>query len=427
MSQDPILIVEDSSVLSDLVRDLLEATGFGVVQASTSKDALALLRESRFSGVLIEAEMPGISGHELVDEIKTDPELAETPTLLLITGDPDPSTLPGGLALEDCVHKPIDPVELITRVRAAVVKGGQEPPPAIATTSPAAPEVSPAAPIPAEAEPPTVKVSRTPGRGKIITVFSLKGGVGTSTIAVNLAIALQNMWHESTVLADLSLESGALNILLDIMPTATVDELASLNGNMTAEAVLQYLAPHKSGVSLLSAPPSPERAELIDGASLRKAVGFLRDQFDYVVIDTASTFAEHTLLALEMADHIILPLVGDISSIRATTTALDIFQALSIPDDRVIMVFNEIFPKMGLSRKHAETSMSVSTMPLPYGGAKLLDSINLGDPIVQSDPGGAFAQAIDAIATAVSHPGGEAKGKARSGDLFSRMRSRIKS
>ena len=426
MSPDPILVVEESSVLSDLIRDLLEATGFSVVQASTSKDALALLHERAFAGVLIEAEMPGTSGYELIQEIRTSPELSKTPSLYLLAAGTD-TELPEGLAKTDCVHKPIDPVELITRVRAAV-HGTPQPPYGTPDTVPLAAPLAPgqAAVTPHDA-PPTLKTSRTPGIGKIITVFSLKGGVGVSTIAVNLALSLQRMWQDSTNLVDLSLESGALNILLDIMPTATIDELAALNGNMTAEIVLQYVMPHKSGVSLLSAPPSPERAELIDGAALRKAVTFLKEQFDYVVIDTASTFAEHTLLALEVADHIILPMTGDISSIRATTTAMDIFQALSIPEERVILVFNELFPKMGLSRKHAETSMNITTMPLPYAGAKLLDSINLGDPIVQADPSNPFSMAIRDIAAAVSHPDGQLKPDDKAAGLFGGVRRLVRS
>jgi pilus assembly protein CpaE len=419
MSQDPVLIVEDSSVVSDLIRDLLEATGFTVVQASTSRDAEALLEERHFSAVIVEADMPGTNGHDLLLDIRTHPDYGSTPSLLLVSPGTDEQSIEG-MTKNDFLHKPIDPVELITRIR-GVVSGTAGASIAVTTTP------VPVAPVEQVADPvPTVKPSRTPGVGKIITVFSLKGGVGTSTIAVNLAVALQLMYQESTALVDLSLESGALNILLDIMPTATVDELASLNGNMTAEAVLQYLVPHKSGVSLLSAPPSPERAELIDGAALRKAVMFLKEQFDYVVIDTASSFAEHTLMALEIADHIVLPMVGDISSVRATTTAMDIFQALSIPDDRVVLVFNELFPKMGLSRKHAETSMNLTMTPLPYGGSRLLDSINLGDPIVHSDPGNPFSQAIEALAAEVSHPGGEVKNHEKSGGLFGGMRKLVK-
>src|SRR5581483_10682760 len=106
--------------------------------------------------------------------------------------------------------------------------------------------------------------------------------------------------------------------------------------------------------------------------------------------------------------------------------ALDIFQALSIPEDRVVLVFNELFPRLGLSRKHAETSLNLTMMGLPYGGAKLVDSINLGDPIIQSDPGNPFCAAIRELAAEVSHPGGKPKENEKSGKLFGGMRRLVK-
>lgn len=414
MSGNSVLIVEESSVLSDLMRDLLEATGFTVVQASTSRDGLALFEERPFAVVLVDEDMQGLTAGELVETMRGHSE-GSTPVLLITGAQPVEAELPAGLTALQCLRKPIDPVELITRVRAAA---GRDPGVLIA----AAPQ---SAPVPVPAIEPQVMVSRTPGQGKVITVFSLKGGVGTSTIAVNLAVCLRRLSNDATALVDLCLESGALNILLDILPTSTLDELIAVNGNMTAEVVTQYMVGHKSGVSLLSAPPSPERAELIDGAGLRKVMGFLREQFDYVVVDTASTFAEHTLMALEMADHIILPFVGDISSVRATTTALDIFQALNIPEGRVVLVFNEVFPKMGLSRKHAETSMNVTVLELPFGGAKLIDSINLGTPICVSTPDNPFAVAIDELAREVSYGDGPVQRRDKPADLFSRMKKRL--
>jgi len=173
MSQDPVLVVEDTSVLSDLIRDLLEATGFSVVQASTSKDALELLKERRFRAILVESEMPGISGPDVVEEIKTDPEAAisTTPVLLLTREDATPDPLPGGLTPLECVHKPIDPVELITRIRAAVAG---EPQQVLASAQVAAP-------VRAVEEPLAVKTSQAPGQGKIITIFR-RSKTGFSTI-----------------------------------------------------------------------------------------------------------------------------------------------------------------------------------------------------------------------------------------------------
>ncbi|HEV3310883.1 MAG TPA: response regulator [Chloroflexota bacterium] len=417
MREHSVLVVEEASVVSDLIRDLLEAAGFSVVQTSTSKDALELLAERQFGVVLVDASMPKLNGYQVLEQIRTDSAVSDMPVLLMAPGDlsAEPTKL-YGLTARDYVRKPIEPVDLIVRVREAIGEVGSN-----GATPPPAKE-----PAPLPAPPPVeIQLSKSKTPAKLITVFSLKGGVGTSTIAVNLAVALYKLWGDSTALADLSLEAGALNVLLDILPTSTLDELVAENGSMTSETVTQFLSPHKSGVSLLSAPPSPERAELVDGASLRKAITFLRERFDYVVLDTASTFAEHTLMALEMADHVVVPLIGDISSIRATTTALDIFQALSIPDDRIILVFNELFPKVGLSRKHIESSLHLPAHQIPFGGARLLDSVNLGSPIVSSNPENPFSQAIEELAIRISGRDASARMPNGSGDLLTKMRKRF--
>lgn len=457
MADYTILVVDDSCLVNDVVRDVLQAAGFSVVQALSGGEALNLLTGQSFDLILIDVDMPQMDGYELLGRVRSAPISSPAPVLMLRTKElqgKEPSS--ADVALDDYVIKPIDPVDLIARVKERLTEGsGDGVDASIHIETVPVPDhsrVSVTADSPAEERPPAavrstlsstsatalmespaldpaaapVALSRSVTGGKIITVFSLKGGVGTTSIATNLAISLQQLWGEPTALIDLSLESGSLNILLDMLPTSTLDDLARQNGRLTAEIAAQYLGRHKSGVSLLAAPQSPERAELIQSSTVRNVLGLLREAFDYVVIDTASNFSEHSLVALEMADTIILPLIADISSVRAANTALDIFRALSIQDDRVIPILNEIVPKVGLSRKHVEAGLHRFVTPVPSGGGKVMDSINRGTPLVMADPDLPVAKAIEDLAFAVSRPESKTKQRAKPSELLVKVRKRVK-
>jgi MinD-like ATPase involved in chromosome partitioning or flagellar assembly len=127
-----------------------------------------------------------------------------------------------------------------------------------------------------------------------------------------------------------------------------------------------------------------------------------------------------------MADTIILPLIADISSVRAANTALDILRALSIQDDRVIPILNEVVPKVGLSRKHVEAGLHRFITPVPSGGGKMMDSINRGTPLVMADPDLPVAKAIEDLAFAVSRPESKTKQRPKPSDLLVKVRKRVK-
>ena len=456
MADHTILVVDDSCLVNDVVRDVLQAAGFGVVQALSGAEALSILASQTFDLAIIDVDMPHMDGYELLRRVRSLPGSPDIPTLMLRTKELEGKARAGAseVPADAYLIKPIDPVDLIARVKRTLKVSGKDnvagpdreestnsanlavsqvtdPPTgdqSSAATRSALSATSATAVMEAsfDAAAPSLALSRSVTGGKIITVFSLKGGVGTTSIATNLAISLQQLWGEPTALIDLSLESGSLNILLDMLPTSTLDDLARQNGRLTAEIAAQYLGRHKSGVSLLAAPQSPERAELIQASTVRNVLGLLRDAFDYVVIDTASNFSEHTLVALEMADVIILPLISDISSVRAANTALDIFRALSIQDERVIPVLNEVFPKVGLSRKHVEAGLHRFVTPVPSGGGKMMDSINRGTPLVMVDPDLPVSRAIEDLAFAVSRPESKSKQRPKPSELLLKVRKRVK-
>jgi pilus assembly protein CpaE len=182
----------------------------------------------------------------------------------------------------------------------------------------------------------------------MISVFSLRGGVGVTSLAVNLAVSLAQMWQVKVPLIDLALESGHGALMLDLRPKHTLDELAQrYEENVDEELLDGYLVHHESGVRLLAAPLWPERADLITPPFLHTVLPMLKREFEYIVVDTASSFSEITLAALDLSDLIIVVLSPDLASLKVSTVTVDVFQALGYPKQHLAVVINWTFPRGG--------------------------------------------------------------------------------
>jgi pilus assembly protein CpaE len=243
-------------------------------------------------------------------------------------------------------------------------------------------------------------------RGKIITVFSLKGGVGTTTVAVNMAIAIKQLAPSSRVgIIDLSLEEGAAALLLDIIPTSTIAEWAREDlRDATPFLLNQYFVPHRSGVGLMAAPPSPEQAEMVRPDTVRKTLELAPQAFDYVLVDTASTFSENSLVALEAADTIILPLMPEMTALKSTASTMRILSAVNIPPEKLRLVLNEIIPHAGLTKSQVETSLGAGVTTIPHSGPDFVSAANQGQPLVTAVPTAAASRAIIEMAETLCVP-----------------------
>jgi len=144
------------------------------------------------------------------------------------------------------------------------------------------------------------KTVREPGR--VITVFSTKGGVGKSIFAVNLAVSLQQVSKRRVVLLDLDLQFGDVAMLLDLLPKRSIADLVSEMEHMDKDLVEAHLIEHDSGVRVLPAPLRPEYAEIITGRHIEAIINILKDNYDYIIVDTCQSFQDTILAALDASD-----------------------------------------------------------------------------------------------------------------------------
>jgi len=236
-------------------------------------------------------------------------------------------------------------------------------------------------------------------KGRMIAVFSSKGGCGTSFIATNLAAATA----APTVLVDLNLQAGDLPLFLGIDPKYSIADLAEHRTRLDSALITSLLAPYSSNLSLLAAPKEADAADDIEPEHVFEVLERLRENFEWVVLDPQHTFDAITLQALDQSDEILLVLTLDIPAIRSTQRALEIFDRLGYPRKKIRIIVNRWSQQIDLDLRQVEKFLGepvVGFIPSDYQTA--VSSINLGRPLVQSDSTSKIAQEIKRITRTIA-------------------------
>jgi len=246
---------------------------------------------------------------------------------------------------------------------------------------------------------PVSQVEAPKKRGRMVAVFSSKGGCGTSFIATNLAAANTSR----TVLVDLNLQAGDLPLYLGVDPKYSIAEIVDNRSRLDDALIMSFVTPCTSQLSLLAAPKQADSADEIEPEHVFEVLQRLRESFDYVVLDPQHTFDSITLAALDQSDEIILVLSLDIPAIRSTQRSLEIFDRLGYPRKKIRIVVNRWSKQIDLDLRQVEKYLGepvIGFVPSDY--QTTVNSINLGTPLIQSDPNSKIAQEIRRIAQKVN-------------------------
>ena len=231
-------------------------------------------------------------------------------------------------------------------------------------------------------------------RGRLVSVFSTKGGCGKSVVATNLAVLSRERTGQPVGLVDLDLQSGDMAIMLQLMPALSVYDAAQGVHHLDAEAMQGYLTPHSSGVSLLAAPMEPSLADQVTAASIQSILELLRSIFPLTIVDGPPLFTDQMLAALDVSDEIVLVGSMDVPSIKNLKMAIRTLQQLGHPRDRLRVVMNRADSKVGLRSTEVEKSLGVEIdVEIPSSRDVPL-SINQGTPLALSRPKSPVVTAI---------------------------------
>ncbi len=235
-------------------------------------------------------------------------------------------------------------------------------------------------------------------------MFGPKGGVGRTTLAVNLAVAAATELGQRTTLVDASFQFGDIGVLLNLNPKnkSIADIIPELESTAEIESLDTFTISHSAGIKVLLAPPSPEMAELITPAGAKRMVEALRATNDLVVVDCPSTFNDTTLAILDQADAVLTMLSLEITSIKNIRLFLEVADQLGYSQDKVRLVLNRADSSLGIRVADVEHSIGRRVdHTIVSDGRSVVYALNRGVPFFLSNREAQVSQDVLRLASAV--------------------------
>lgn len=238
-------------------------------------------------------------------------------------------------------------------------------------------------------------------RGKVLTVFSTKGGVGKSLVATNLGVALAGSKH-SVCLVDLDVNSGDVAIMLQLTPQRTINDLVGFNGVIDAEGIASILTQHSDNLSIVAAPVRLDSPDQATSDDIGKLLDALRRMVDFVVVDTSGVFDDNALTALDRSDVIVLVGTLDIPSLKALKLATSTLDVLNFPRDSWRFVLNRADGKVGLSVDEYEKTLALKADCTLVSSREVLAAVNRGEALVRAYPNHPNSKSLVAFARRIA-------------------------
>ncbi len=236
--------------------------------------------------------------------------------------------------------------------------------------------------------------------GKLLAVYSPKGGVGCTTLATNMAIGL-NSDETPTVLVDGNLQFGDVSVFLNLQVKNSIVDLAERSDELDEDIVGEVLMRHDSGLYVLAAPPRPEMADEVQASQVRLVLSFLRQHFAYVVVDNSSTMDDVTLAVLDLADLLLAIATTDIPSIKDARLLFDLLSVLEFPKEDILFILNKTDRRSGITAEAVSENLKQAVEgEIPLDDRTVATSVNRGEPLLLGDNSRPIAKnLLDLLAT----------------------------
>jgi len=385
-----VIIVDDIAETRENIRKLLQFESdvevIGV--ARTGREGLDLAKETKPDVILMDINMPDMDGITATESIRKSVPFAQ---IIILSVQSDPNYMRRAMlaGARDFLTKPPSVDELTSAIQRAGAMAHDE-------------RAKIGTGYTLQAQGPGAAISATTEYGKVITVYSPKGGTGCTTLATNLAISLNND-ETPTVLVDANLQFGDIAIFLNEQGKNSVMDLASRAEELDPEIVDSVLLKHaNSGLKILPAPHRPEDAEGVTGAQLGKVLSYLCRLYSYVVVDSPSDLSDLNLNVMDVSDLIVLITTQDIPSLKNCRLFLDLADALGIDRRHILFVMNRFDKRINiLPERISENFKQEIVAVIPLDERVVVPSVNRGVPFMLGNKSQPIARSFLTLTEAI--------------------------
>ncbi len=365
MPASTILLLENDPSTDETIPEILVGAGYTLTRTNDSDDAIAKAADHQL--LIIDLAEGPVSAIEICAQVRSTATLSQVPVLCISPSDEVEERirfLEAGA--DDVLARPFDARELEARVEALLLRFQRSK------------ELSP-----------VLAGQQAVGRARrTVAVYSPKGGVGTTTIATNIAVTAAAKRPDRVVLIDFALQFGGVATHLNLRPRQSLADLVRDESALREPELFRaYAARHDSGLHVLAAPTAPEAAESVHPQHVTRILTTALEAYELVVIDAGSALDERVMTVLEAADSVILPVYAEIAALKAMHALLDYLNETGSVALKSMFVLNNPFAREILKLRDVESALgSKIGLELPYDPFLYLKAVNEGIPIVVGAP-----------------------------------------
>lgn len=367
-----LLVVDDDHSLAEMLRRILVREGYEVEVAHSAEEALSKSQAGDLALAVVDVMLPGMDGYSLCREFRQRPITQGLP-ILMLTAKGDIADKIAGFesGADDYLTKPFQPKELTYRIGSLLAR--------------------------AKAAPAT-KVAKAE-QGTIFALFSSKGGVGKTTIATNLAVALKRLSDKPVALVDADFFFGDVGVHLNLPKVRTMLELMERGEPLTPELTEQVMIPHSSGVRVMLSPFGPEASQQVRASDIEAILNVLAQQYEFVLVDCQPSYDERMLRILQRADEVLMVVTPEIGPLKNTSIFLEWAGKRGYSLEKISVVLNRFNSNVGIGPEEIERTLHHEvTFRLISGGRPVVMSVNRGVPLVIEQPDHPFCMQINRMA-----------------------------